>query len=806
MSQLMPSIEWNPLVSIIIPVYNGSNYIREAINSSLEQTYENCEILVINDGSADNGETEKIALSYGDKIRYFSKPNGGVATALNTGIENMQGEYFSWLSHDDIYHPEKIEKQLSSLYETAAGEDTISICNWSQIDKNGNHVRDMNIHPHAALSMRCFLAFDADTGINGCALLIPKKLFQTHGVFNPQLKVTQDNDMWFRMASTANFVFVSDKLLSQRIHEEQGGVKQYADIALEVSDKLHAEMIETISIDEMLIFSSSNYEYLLKTFDIYKTNGYFRTAAAMLRILVLTYAQSDNRQSAIKLISDDFLNSDIESANRFLELMLSVSQKPRIVIYCHAWIGGGVERVYSTIISKLHNKYEFIILVGKYGFSPDELPFPSAAKTFFITPDDIARPLLHRATYLLSADIFIGNQNYWEEFLPIYSMFRGTKTKTIAANHMYYFLSKALPDLYSLLIKMNEWLSDASVATWSTSFSANTYSLFADNAAVMPNPNHFDEPIKTLNSSKSNVILCVARLDDQLKRADRLFRVFKLVLDEEPDAELMLRGVYNPNERMPKADDPTLEELIDELGIADNIRFVDAVECMSTYYNQAKVLVLTSEAEGFPLVLNEAAQHGVPSVIFKIPGLEDIITHGENGYIVPQDDLQAMADKLVSLLRDDALLSEMSVSAINGSERFSKDIICNRWDSLFALLLSNNRNELNKKLSQDFMIPVRDERNFSRELAHEYDGMLHIYYSEYADKVETIIEHRAEYVPEYIYIESAWKTPIKKCIRFTFRCLRRVADILKIKNALKRLKIYELLHNKGIIEKLGRGG
>ena len=60
---------FNPLVSIIIPVYNGSNYLREAIDSAFNQTYENSEVLVINDGSCDDGRTEQIALSYNGKIR-----------------------------------------------------------------------------------------------------------------------------------------------------------------------------------------------------------------------------------------------------------------------------------------------------------------------------------------------------------------------------------------------------------------------------------------------------------------------------------------------------------------------------------------------------------------------------------------------------------------------------------------------------------------------------------------------------------------------------------------------------------------
>ena len=79
--------ESGPLVSIIIPVYNGSDYIKQAIDSALAQTYPHVEVVVINDGSKDKGKTEKIAKSYGEKIRYFYKENGGVGSALNLGIQ-----------------------------------------------------------------------------------------------------------------------------------------------------------------------------------------------------------------------------------------------------------------------------------------------------------------------------------------------------------------------------------------------------------------------------------------------------------------------------------------------------------------------------------------------------------------------------------------------------------------------------------------------------------------------------------------------------------------------------------------------
>ena len=128
-------------VTIIIPVYNGANYLAEAINSALNQTYSNIEVIVVNDGSNDNGATDRVALSYGNKIRYLTKENGGVASALNFGIEAADSEWISWLSHDDLYSPHKIENQLRHLNEINDDGKTIIMCGNCNVDKNGNNFR-----------------------------------------------------------------------------------------------------------------------------------------------------------------------------------------------------------------------------------------------------------------------------------------------------------------------------------------------------------------------------------------------------------------------------------------------------------------------------------------------------------------------------------------------------------------------------------------------------------------------------------------------------------------------------------------
>lgn len=218
---------YNPKVSIIIPVYNGSNYLAEAIDSALAQTYKNIEIIVVNDGSCDDGATEKIALSYGDKIRYFPKENGGSSSALNCGIRNMTGEYFSWLSHDDLYEPQKIEKSVAMIDEEIADRQVI-ICGGSLIDADGNKI----FHPKINLvgtvdSVGIFEEFRQGFNINGCAILVPKTIIDTVGLFDENFVYVNDTDYWYRIA-VGDYIFTGfdEPLVKTRMHSGQVSVKK----------------------------------------------------------------------------------------------------------------------------------------------------------------------------------------------------------------------------------------------------------------------------------------------------------------------------------------------------------------------------------------------------------------------------------------------------------------------------------------------------------------------------------------------------------------------------------------------------
>lgn len=241
-------------VSIVIPVYNGANYLSDAIESALAQDYEDIEIVVVNDGSTDGGATEKVALKYGDRIRYYSKTNGGVASALNCAIDVMEGDYFSWLSHDDIYAPNKVSCQMSALWESGGGQNC---CVFSRAASFSEEVSDACLIdlPEGCSAWFKYL-LTTSTAVHGCTLLVPRQAFNEIGLFDVNLRTTQDYDMWFRLADKYKFLEVSDVLVMARQHQGQGTVTMGGVVRREC-EELVCGFIERLSFEDVRPVSSS---------------------------------------------------------------------------------------------------------------------------------------------------------------------------------------------------------------------------------------------------------------------------------------------------------------------------------------------------------------------------------------------------------------------------------------------------------------------------------------------------------------------------------------------------------------------
>ena len=262
-----------PLVSIVIPAYNASNYLAEAIDSALAQTYKNCEIIVVNDGSPDDGATRAVALSYGDKIRYYEKENGGCASALNFGISKMKGEWFSWLSHDDLYLPEKLETLISLIERYKLYPNKVVLgCN--DFVMGSDKIKKHNLFNNSTGIISPEDAFGETLNVktfNGCGLLIPKTVLCEVGDFRTDYKHLLDRELWMRIAVAGYpYCFADEPLVVSRVHGQQITVKAQERLFDEEEDLINSyfQLLQTkkdsrVFLLQLCFFSYKRKHYVL---------------------------------------------------------------------------------------------------------------------------------------------------------------------------------------------------------------------------------------------------------------------------------------------------------------------------------------------------------------------------------------------------------------------------------------------------------------------------------------------------------------------------------------------------------------
>lgn len=209
-------MEHKPEVSVVMPVYNGARYIREAIESILTQTYKGFELIIINDGSTDN--SEEIILSYKDpRIVYLkNQVNSKICVTLNRGLDAAKGEYIARMDCDDIALPERLEKQkrfLDTHKEVGiVGCDVIVF---------GEHQEDSyNQFLHSDDDCKAGLLF------NSCfahpAVMFRRSLLEEHHLrYREEYKGLEDLELWWRLSKLTKFANLNDYLLRYRIHSGQ---------------------------------------------------------------------------------------------------------------------------------------------------------------------------------------------------------------------------------------------------------------------------------------------------------------------------------------------------------------------------------------------------------------------------------------------------------------------------------------------------------------------------------------------------------------------------------------------------------
>lgn len=230
-----------PHISVVIPTFNRSRQLLIALESALAQTWQNREIIVVDDGSTD--DTAERLVPYLDRIRYFCQENQGVAAAQNRGWEMSKGPWISVLADDDAWEPQKLEKQMEALrhfhYRPGA---CFTDCRFSgdpaQMRTAFEQARHQPSQPYSLVTKPVDLVLRRHPAIFVQSLIVRRSLLQDLEGFDESLVIGEDTDLLFRLALRTEFCCVNEALVS--IDRRPTRTDGLADILKERSDRSFA--------------------------------------------------------------------------------------------------------------------------------------------------------------------------------------------------------------------------------------------------------------------------------------------------------------------------------------------------------------------------------------------------------------------------------------------------------------------------------------------------------------------------------------------------------------------------------------
>jgi len=203
-----------PIVSVIIPAYNASQFIAEALDSVFAQTFDDFEVIVIDDGSTD--DTREIVQKYQKKLKYVYQENAGPSSARNSGIRMAEGNYIAFLDSDDLWLPDKLEKQVAVF--KANPKLGMVITENILFDERGifcTKVGKKEYLMNGDLVANIFLR----SGVVTPTIMVRRDVFDEVGYFEEYLRIAEDDNMWIRIAAEFDVDLLDESLTKVRGHQ-----------------------------------------------------------------------------------------------------------------------------------------------------------------------------------------------------------------------------------------------------------------------------------------------------------------------------------------------------------------------------------------------------------------------------------------------------------------------------------------------------------------------------------------------------------------------------------------------------------
>lgn len=266
-----------PTVSVIIPAYNAAPFIADTVQSALDQTFPDLEVIVVDDGSTD-GTVARLA-AFGRRIRVYRQPNGGVARARNAGVALAGGQWLAFLDADDLWLPDKIERQLAAAAAPMIYSDRYNFGARGDLPELQSLVTPMREGDLFVPLLR------EGNFITLSSVLIRRVLFETLGGFYTGLNGTEDWDLWIRVAASQPIGLCPAPLVRYRFHP--GGLSRNF---VKMGRERRAVVARALDLPR-----GRSLPWLMKRriwAETWRTNGYEAGRAGARRQALLDYARA----------------------------------------------------------------------------------------------------------------------------------------------------------------------------------------------------------------------------------------------------------------------------------------------------------------------------------------------------------------------------------------------------------------------------------------------------------------------------------------------------------------------------------
>ena len=251
-----------PKVSIIIPTYNQAEYLKEAIESVLNQTYKNIEIIIVDDGSTDN--TLEVVASFDNKIVYIQQRNKGASSARNTGIKEASGEYVAFLDSDDMWIKNKLEKQIEFIKNDPEigllGTGCYEMINMGKMIYKKIFPAKNEILQKDLIKYNPFIQ---------SSVIVEKDVFNDIDLYDEKFKESEDYDLWLRIAQKYKVANLPEALVTKRYYEK--GLSKNKD-----SKQLYFALKAKKNAIKRKQYPKSYYFYILKSWIFMKMPFFMR--------------------------------------------------------------------------------------------------------------------------------------------------------------------------------------------------------------------------------------------------------------------------------------------------------------------------------------------------------------------------------------------------------------------------------------------------------------------------------------------------------------------------------------------------